>query len=161
MPFDGLARVRTLLDDAASLPVVEASARVDEPIVQSHEESCIVLNYADHARGCGMEPPGEPMMVNEAPNAVVGLDDDVLLPPSPTMCPNGLASLSAVVSGSRASRPRPSIRSAHGSRPSARSLIPASLRLSLGLNDNKVQSATTSNLIFGLGHVVSTTSGSV
>jgi hypothetical protein len=55
LPFDGLARVRTLLDDAASSPVVEASARVDEPIVQPHQELCVVLNYADHARGCGVE----------------------------------------------------------------------------------------------------------
>lgn len=187
---DGLARVRTLLADPASLPVVEASVRVGAPIARPHQVLCIGLNYADHARESGMEPPGEPIIFNKAPNTVVGPEDDVLLPPGAEKV-DWEVELGVVI-GKRARYLASEFdaqehvagyvlsndvserayqlerggqwvkgKSAETFNPlgpwvATRDEIadPGSLRLSLRLNGKKVQDGTTSDLIFGLDHIV-------
>lgn len=42
---------------------------------------CIGLNYSDHAREAGLEPPTEPVIFLKAPSAICGPNDDVVLPP--------------------------------------------------------------------------------
>lgn len=42
---------------------------------------CVGLNYADHARETGAEPPAEPVLFMKATSAVAGPGDDLVLPP--------------------------------------------------------------------------------
>lgn len=187
---DGLARLRVLLDDAASLPMVETSVRVGAPIARPHQVLCIGLNYADHARESGMAAPAEPIVFNKAPNTVVGPDDDVLLPPGAEKV-DWEVELGVVI-GKRA-RYLASESEAHeyvagyvlsndvserayqlerggqwvkgksaetfnplGPWVATRDEIadPGNLALSLVLNGEKVQDGSTSDLIFGLDHIV-------
>lgn len=39
------------------------------------------LNYRDHARETGAEPPSEPILFNKAPSCIVRPNDDVAIPP--------------------------------------------------------------------------------
>ena len=41
---------------------------------------CIGLNYSDHAAETGMEVPPEPIMFFKATSAVIGPNDDVIIP---------------------------------------------------------------------------------
>ena len=54
--------------------------RIGPPFARPHQILCIGLNYADHARETGQEPPAEPIVFNKAPNTLVGPDDDVVIP---------------------------------------------------------------------------------
>lgn len=76
----GVDRLRTAMT-GSDLPVVEmAGQRVGAPIARPHKIVCIGLNYADHAREAGMEPPSEPIVFAKMTNTLVGPDDDVLIP---------------------------------------------------------------------------------
>ena len=59
--------------------VVLDGARVGAPL-QPGKIVCVGLNYADHAREGGQEPPAEPILFLKAPDTVVGPADDVLIP---------------------------------------------------------------------------------
>jgi 2-keto-4-pentenoate hydratase/2-oxohepta-3-ene-1,7-dioic acid hydratase in catechol pathway len=54
--------------------------RIGAPFARPHQILCIGLNYADHARETGQQPPAEPIVFNKAPNTLVGPDDDVVIP---------------------------------------------------------------------------------
>ena len=41
---------------------------------------CIGLNYSDHAKESGMQVPPEPIMFFKATSAVIGPNDDVMIP---------------------------------------------------------------------------------
>lgn len=41
---------------------------------------CVGLNYADHARESGQEPPKEPVLFMKATSAICGPNDDVIIP---------------------------------------------------------------------------------
>ncbi|MFC8945745.1 fumarylacetoacetate hydrolase family protein [Streptomyces rochei] len=81
-----------LADDAAmervrsaaatgELPVLDATGlRVGPPVGRIGKIVCIGLNYHDHARETGAEPPAEPVVFFKAPDTVVGPDDTVLVP---------------------------------------------------------------------------------
>lgn len=68
----GVLRGRPLLEDGM--------LRYGAPVSPS-KIICIGLNYADHARETGQQPPTEPIIFMKAPNCVVGPNDDVTLPP--------------------------------------------------------------------------------
>lgn len=78
----GLDRLRALLDDGTDLPRVELGdgIRVGSCVARPHKVICVGLNYSDHAAESGMPIPTEPIIFFKATNAVVGPDDDVLLP---------------------------------------------------------------------------------
>ena len=61
-------------------PVSLEGVRLGAPLPRPHQILCIGLNFADHARESGMEPPAEPVIFNKAPNTLVGPDDAILLP---------------------------------------------------------------------------------
>ncbi|MEU5795651.1 fumarylacetoacetate hydrolase family protein [Streptomyces sp. NPDC047813] len=66
---------------AGGLPVLDAAGlRVGPPLGRIGKIVCIGLNYHDHARETGAEPPGEPVVFLKAPDTVVGPDDTVLVP---------------------------------------------------------------------------------
>jgi len=68
--------------DLSSLPVVDNNVSI-APCVRKESIGkfiCIGLNYSDHAEETGMEVPPEPIMFMKATSAVIGPNDDVLIP---------------------------------------------------------------------------------
>ncbi len=78
----GLDALRTL--DPAALPLVPEAetARIAEPVARVGKFLCIGLNYSDHAAEAGMPIPAEPILFTKATSAIIGPNDDVLLPPT-------------------------------------------------------------------------------
>ena len=68
--------------DPAGLPLVDPSERLGPPLAAIGKFICIGLNYRDHAEEAGMPIPAEPIIFMKATSAVIGPDDDVLLPPT-------------------------------------------------------------------------------
>ena len=75
---DGLAKLRGL--DLASLPVVDAGTRLGPCVGGTGKFICIGLNYADHAAESGLAVPSEPVVFMKATSAIVGPNDQVLIP---------------------------------------------------------------------------------
>jgi 2-keto-4-pentenoate hydratase/2-oxohepta-3-ene-1,7-dioic acid hydratase in catechol pathway len=61
-------------------PRVEASLRLGPPIVRPSKIICIGLNYRDHAAETGAKIPSEPVIFFKATTALVGPDDDLVVP---------------------------------------------------------------------------------
>lgn len=75
-----LGRVRAAAE-AGKLPALDATGlRVGPPIARIGKIVCIGLNYHDHARETGAEPPAEPVIFFKAADTVVGPYDTVLVP---------------------------------------------------------------------------------
>ncbi|MFJ8540775.1 fumarylacetoacetate hydrolase family protein [Streptomyces sp. NPDC093586] len=75
-----LDRVRAAAG-SGELPALDAAGlRVGPPLGRIGKIVCIGLNYHDHAREIGAEPPAEPVVFFKAPDTVVGPDDTVLVP---------------------------------------------------------------------------------
>ncbi|MCW5721007.1 MAG: fumarylacetoacetate hydrolase family protein [Devosia sp.] len=74
---EGLARLAAI--DPASLPALEPG-RLGAPVGQVGKFICVGLNYADHARETGKEPPVEPVLFMKATTAINGPDDPVEIP---------------------------------------------------------------------------------
>jgi 2-keto-4-pentenoate hydratase/2-oxohepta-3-ene-1,7-dioic acid hydratase in catechol pathway len=64
------------------LPLVEGGERrrVGSPIARPGKVVCIGLNYRDHARETGAQPPEEPVVFMKDPSTVVGPYDTVRIP---------------------------------------------------------------------------------
>ena len=79
---DSLARLQQL--DISQLPVVSGTPqhdlRLGPCVAQVGKFICIGLNYADHAQESGMPVPPEPVIFGKWTSAIVGPDDDVLIP---------------------------------------------------------------------------------
>jgi acylpyruvate hydrolase len=58
--------------------------RLRPPIARPGKIVCVGLNYADHAREGGREPPAAPVFFLKSANTIVGPQDPVLLPPNST-----------------------------------------------------------------------------
>ena len=77
---EALGRVRAAAE-SGELPVLDAAGlRVGPPIARIGKVVCIGLNYHDHARETGAEPPAEPVIFFKAADTVVGANDTVLVP---------------------------------------------------------------------------------
>ncbi|MGW0597583.1 fumarylacetoacetate hydrolase family protein [Streptomyces sp. NPDC002776] len=75
---DALARIRAV---AGELPALDAAGlRIGPPVGRIGKVVCIGLNYHDHARETGAEPPAEPVIFFKAADTVVGPNDTVLVP---------------------------------------------------------------------------------
>ncbi len=61
-----------------------ASVRLRAPIARPGKITCIGLNYADHAREQGIEPPGSPIFFLKSCNTIGGPGDPIQLPPNST-----------------------------------------------------------------------------
>jgi 2-keto-4-pentenoate hydratase/2-oxohepta-3-ene-1,7-dioic acid hydratase in catechol pathway len=73
-----LARLRAL--DPESLPVVEGSPRIGACVGDIGKFLCIGLNYSDHAAETGAAIPEHPILFFKANSAIVGPNDDVVMP---------------------------------------------------------------------------------
>ncbi|MFV0801395.1 fumarylacetoacetate hydrolase family protein [Brucella sp. MAB-22] len=75
---DALAKLGAI--DINSLPKVEGNPRLGPCVAGTGKFICIGLNYADHAAESGMAVPPEPVIFMKATSAIVGPNDDLLIP---------------------------------------------------------------------------------
>ncbi len=73
-----LDRLRAL--DPGSLPAVEGNPRLGPCVGRIGKYMCIGLNYTDHAEETGNPIPKHPILFLKANSAIVGPNDDVLMP---------------------------------------------------------------------------------
>ncbi|NTS32106.1 fumarylacetoacetate hydrolase family protein [Phyllobacterium sp. BT25] len=66
--------------DVDALPLVEGTPRLGPCVAGTGKFICIGLNYADHAAESGMAVPPEPVIFMKATSAIVGPNDDLLIP---------------------------------------------------------------------------------
>ena len=75
---EGLANIRAI--DPATLPALPKEARLGPCVGAVGKFICIGLNYADHAAESNLPVPKEPVIFLKANSAIVGPNDDVLIP---------------------------------------------------------------------------------
>ncbi len=73
-----IARLRAL--DISRLPKVQDASRIGPPVAHVSKIICVGLNYADHAAESGMPVPEQPVLFMKATSAIVGPNDDVMIP---------------------------------------------------------------------------------
>jgi 2-keto-4-pentenoate hydratase/2-oxohepta-3-ene-1,7-dioic acid hydratase in catechol pathway len=73
-----LAKLRGV--DVETLPLVEGTPRMGPCVGGVGKFICIGLNYADHAAESGAAVPKEPVVFMKATSAIMGPDDDVMIP---------------------------------------------------------------------------------
>jgi len=61
-----------------------SKAKLRAPIAHPNKITCIGLNYADHAREGGQEPPPAPIFFLKSHNTICGPGDPIKLPPNST-----------------------------------------------------------------------------
>ena len=74
------ARARLAEIDPATLPLVEGNPRYGVPVAGIGKFIAIGLNYADHAKEAGLEPPPEPIFFTKAISCLTGPNDPVMIP---------------------------------------------------------------------------------
>ncbi|MBI1808171.1 MAG: fumarylacetoacetate hydrolase family protein [Ignavibacteria bacterium] len=78
---DGLNRLRTWLEqNGKDAPIVSDAIRLGPPIARPSKIICIGLNYSDHAKESNMPVPPEPVIFFKSSSALVGPNDDLILP---------------------------------------------------------------------------------
>jgi len=75
---EGLARLAAI--DPASLPAVDGPVRFGPCVGRVGKFLCIGLNYSDHAAEAGATVPPEPILFTKATSAIIGPNDDVVMP---------------------------------------------------------------------------------
>jgi len=74
----GLAGARAALE--AGEATAPGDLKLLPPIPRPEKVICVGVNYADHARESGMEPPAEPVIFSKFPSAVIADGDPIVLP---------------------------------------------------------------------------------
>lgn len=78
---DGLKALAAVLKEQdGKLPQVPTGTRLGAPVARPSKILCIGLNYADHARETGVTPPTEPVLFIKSSTALVGPDDNIVIP---------------------------------------------------------------------------------
>ncbi|MCL6219445.1 fumarylacetoacetate hydrolase family protein [Zunongwangia pacifica] len=78
---DGLDRLKAWLEkEEGNCPEISSEIRLGAPLVRPSKIVCIGLNYVSHAKETGMEVPKEPILFFKATSAIVGPNDDVIIP---------------------------------------------------------------------------------
>ena len=75
---EGLAKIAAT--DINALPTLPASERIGPCVANVGKFICIGLNYADHAAETGAKIPEEPIIFMKATSAIIGPNDDVIIP---------------------------------------------------------------------------------
>jgi ureidoglycolate lyase len=75
---EGLAKIKGT--DVAALPTIDAGTRIGPCVGNVGKFICIGLNYADHAAETGAPIPKEPIIFMKATSAIIGPNDDVIIP---------------------------------------------------------------------------------
>ena len=74
----GIARLAAI--DPATLPAVSGAPRLGPCVGSIGKFMCIGLNYSDHAAETGAAIPAHPILFMKANSAIVGPNDDVVIP---------------------------------------------------------------------------------
>ena len=69
-----------LIDNQTHCAVIDSSVRLGAPLARPSKIVCVGLNYAKHAEESGMEPPKEPVLFFKATSAIVGPNDNIIIP---------------------------------------------------------------------------------
>ncbi len=78
---DGVGRLRRWLETNQGIcPEVSDEVRLGPPMTRPSKLVCVGLNYAQHAKEAGMNIPKEPVLFFKATSAIVGPNDDVIIP---------------------------------------------------------------------------------
>lgn len=78
---NGIERLAQWLEaEGAGAPVVSNDERLGPPLARPSKIICIGLNYRDHAIESGAAVPTEPVVFMKATTAIVGPNDDVVIP---------------------------------------------------------------------------------
>jgi ureidoglycolate lyase len=91
---EGLAKIRAA--DWQSLPTLDKGQRIGPCVGQVGKFMCIGLNYADHAAETGAAIPKEPILFMKATSAIIGPNDDVILPKN-TLKPDWEVELGVII----------------------------------------------------------------
>lgn len=75
-----LEMLKAALDKQPGLPEIRSDLRWGSPVSKPSKIICIGLNYADHAAESNMAAPNEPIIFFKATSALVGPNDDVMIP---------------------------------------------------------------------------------
>jgi len=67
-----------------TLPRFNKKTRIAAPLKRPYKIVCVGLNYAKHAEESGMDLPKEPVLFFKATSAMVGPNDDVIIPKGST-----------------------------------------------------------------------------
>ena len=70
--------------DLDSLPIIDPSERIGACVGHVGKFICIGLNYADHAAETGAALPKEPILFMKATSAIMGPNDNVIIPRNST-----------------------------------------------------------------------------
>ena len=81
---EGLSRIRAA--DPSKLPVLDSTLRIGPCVDKVGKFICVGLNYADHAAESNMQVPPEPVLFMKATSAIIGPNDDVIVPKNSTKC---------------------------------------------------------------------------
>jgi 2,4-diketo-3-deoxy-L-fuconate hydrolase len=79
---EALAKLRQL--KIGSLSIIDPSVRLGACVGGVGKFICVGLNYRDHAREAGVEPPVEPVLFMKATSAINGPNDPVRMPKNST-----------------------------------------------------------------------------
>ena len=74
----GLSRLRAL--ELSALPRVGGEPRYGAPVGRIGKFICVGLNFTDHAAESGMAVPEQPVIFMKATTAIVGANDNVVIP---------------------------------------------------------------------------------
>ncbi|MDT0685416.1 fumarylacetoacetate hydrolase family protein [Autumnicola psychrophila] len=81
----GIENLQTWLkDNTENCPEITKDTRLGSPFSRPSKIICIGLNYAKHAEETGAEAPKEPVLFFKATSAIVGPNDDLIIPKNST-----------------------------------------------------------------------------
>ncbi len=76
---DGLSLLKSVISEK-TLKEISRDTRLGPPVAKSSKIICIGLNYSDHAAESKMQLPPEPVIFFKATTAVVGPNDNLIIP---------------------------------------------------------------------------------
>ncbi len=78
---EGIAKLQDwLASHQSECPKVGGDVRLGPPMTRPSKLVCVGLNYAKHAAESGMDIPKEPVLFFKATSAIVGPNDDLIIP---------------------------------------------------------------------------------
>ncbi|WP_116787990.1 fumarylacetoacetate hydrolase family protein [Flavobacterium psychrotrophum] len=80
---DGIEQLKNKISNG-NLPEVSADERLGAPLARPSKIICVGLNYKDHAAETNAPIPTEPILFFKSTTAIVGPDDDLIIPKNST-----------------------------------------------------------------------------
>lgn len=82
---NGIEKLQEWLSkNQGNCPVIGQDVRLGSPLVRPSKLICVGLNYAQHAAEAGMEVPSEPVLFFKSTTAIIGPNDEVVMPKGST-----------------------------------------------------------------------------